>query len=74
MTTLSPLLRRLAYHTGILSVARVGVRHALTAVMFHRVMDPADADYRHSDSVYTVASAPLFEQLLDFSPRQLRRG
>jgi peptidoglycan/xylan/chitin deacetylase (PgdA/CDA1 family) len=65
MTGLRPLLRQAAYSTGILSVARTGVRHALTAVMFHRVMDPADPDYEHSDSVYTV-STPLFEQLLDF--------
>ena len=63
MRGLRPLLRQAAYCTGILSVARTRVRHALTAVIFHRVMDPADPDYKRF--FYTV-SAPLFEQLLDF--------
>lgn len=65
MTTLRPLLRTLAYQTGALSLTRSGVRHALTAVMFHRVIDPADPDYAQADPVYTV-SAPLFDQLLGF--------
>lgn len=62
---LRPLLRRTAYRTGALSLARRGVRNALTAVMFHRVMDPADPDFALADPVYTV-STPLFAQLLRF--------
>ncbi len=65
MTSLRKLLRQTAYRTGVLSMARAGVRHALTAVMFHRVMDPTDPDFAQADPVYTV-SAPLFEQLLGF--------
>jgi peptidoglycan/xylan/chitin deacetylase (PgdA/CDA1 family) len=65
MTHLRKLLRRTAYRTGVLSMARIGVRHALTAVMFHRVIDPSDPDFAQADPVYTV-SAPLFEQLLGF--------
>lgn len=65
MTRLRPLLRQAAYRTGILSMPRISVRHALTAVMFHRVIDPSDPDFSQADPVYTV-SAPLFEQLLDF--------
>ena len=65
MTHLRKLLRRTAYRTGVLSMARIGVRHALTAVMFHRVIDPSDPDFALADPVYTV-SAPLFEQLLAF--------
>jgi hypothetical protein len=47
----------------MLSLSRSGVRHALTVVMFHRVIDPGDADFAQADPVYTV-SAPLFEQQL----------
>jgi peptidoglycan/xylan/chitin deacetylase (PgdA/CDA1 family) len=65
MTSLRKLLRQTAYRTGVLSMARAGVRHALTGVMFHRVMDPSDPDFAQADPVYTV-SAPLFEQLLGF--------
>jgi peptidoglycan/xylan/chitin deacetylase (PgdA/CDA1 family) len=65
MTSLRKLLRQTAYRTGVLSMARAGVRHALTAVMLHRVMDPSDPDFAQADPVYTV-SAPLFEQLLGF--------
>jgi len=62
---LRPLLRRTAYRAGALSLARRRVRNALTAVMFHRVMDPADPDIALADPVYTV-STPLFAQLLRF--------
>ena len=65
MKPLRNMLRQAAYRCGVLSIARTGVRHALTAVMFHRVVDPADPDFAQTDPVYTV-SAPLFEQLLDF--------
>jgi peptidoglycan/xylan/chitin deacetylase (PgdA/CDA1 family) len=65
MRRLRPLLRRTAYRTGALSLARQRVRNALTAVMFHRVMDPADPDFALADPVYTV-STPLFAQLLKF--------
>ena len=65
MRRLRPLLRRTAYRTGALSLARRRVRDALTVVMFHRVMDPADPDFALADPVYTV-STPLFAQLLHF--------
>lgn len=65
MTGLRPLLRQAAYRSGMLSLSRSGVRHALTVVMFHRVIDPGDADFAQADPVYTV-SAPLFEQLRGF--------
>ena len=65
MTRLRPLLRQAAFRSGVLSLARYGVRRALTAVMFHRVIDPSDPDFALADPVYTV-SAPLFEQLLGF--------
>ncbi len=65
MTRLRPLLRQAAYRTGVLSLTRTGVRHALTVAMLHRVIDPSDPDFAQADPVYTV-SAPLFEQLLGF--------
>jgi len=65
MTRIRPVLRQVAYRSGLLSVLRTRVRQALTVVMFHCVMDPADPDYRFADPVYTV-SAPLFETLLGF--------
>ena len=65
MIGLRHLLRQGAYRSGMLSLSRSGVRHALTVVMFHRVIDPGDADFAQADPVYTV-SAPLFEQLLGF--------
>lgn len=65
MSRLRPLLRRAAYRSGALSLRRRQVRQALTAVMLHRVMDPADADFALADPVYTV-STPLFAQLLQF--------
>ena len=54
-----------AYRSGMLSLSRSGVRHALTVVMFHRVIDPGDADFAQADPSYTV-SALLFEQQLGF--------
>ena len=65
MMSVRPLLRRAAYRSGALSLARRRVRHALTAVMLHRVMDPADPDFPLADPVYTL-STPLFAQLLRF--------
>jgi len=65
VSRLKPLLRRAAYRSGALSLRRRQVRHALTAVMLHRVMDPADPDFALADPVYTV-STPLFAQLLRF--------
>jgi peptidoglycan/xylan/chitin deacetylase (PgdA/CDA1 family) len=65
MSGLRSMVRQAAYRSGALSLARAGVRHALTAVMFHRVLDPADPDYPQADPVYTI-STPLFEQLLGF--------
>ena len=65
MTSFRPFLREVAYRSGVLSLVRHGVRQALTAVMFHRVVDPADPDFPHDDPTYTV-STPLFDQFLDF--------
>lgn len=65
MTSFRPLLRKAAYRSGVLSLVRHGVRQALTAIMLHRVVDPADPDFPHDDPTYTV-SAPLFDQFLDF--------
>jgi peptidoglycan/xylan/chitin deacetylase (PgdA/CDA1 family) len=44
------------------------MRHALTVLMFHRVMDPRDPDYPHADPIYTM-STPLFDDLLEFLSR-----
>src|SRR5205814_890642 len=41
------------------------LRDALTVVMFHRVIDRADPDFRGADPTYTV-SADLFAGLLGF--------
>jgi peptidoglycan/xylan/chitin deacetylase (PgdA/CDA1 family) len=65
MRRLRPALRNAAYRTGALSLPRSLMRHALTVLMFHRVMDPADPDYAQADPLYTV-SAPLFDELLQF--------
>lgn len=65
MTALRPFLRDVAYRSGALSLARSKLRHALTVLMLHRVIDPADPDFAQSDPTYTL-SAPLFEQLLQF--------
>ncbi len=60
-----PLLRQFAYRSGALSLARVRMRRALTVIMLHRVVDPADLDFVHADPTYTL-SAPMFDQLLAF--------
>ena len=48
MRTLRPLLRKAAYRSGALGMVRSRLRRALTVVMFHRVMDPADPDFAAS--------------------------
>lgn len=63
MSGLRGLLRSAAYQSGALSFGRI--RHALTVLMLHRVLDPADPDLAQSDPRYTL-SLPLFEQLLQF--------
>ncbi len=68
MIWLRPVLRQAAYRTGVLSATRISVRHALTVLMFHRVMDPRDPDYVHADPLYTV-STPVFHELLEFVAR-----
>jgi peptidoglycan/xylan/chitin deacetylase (PgdA/CDA1 family) len=59
------LLRKVAYRSGALSVARRKSRRSLTVVMLHRVIDTADPDFASTDPTYTLSSA-LFEQLLGF--------
>lgn len=65
MSGLRPLLRKVAYRSGALDVARSRQRCTLTVVMLHRVIDPADPDFALSDPTYTL-SLPLFENLLEF--------
>ena len=65
MSRLRPLLRKVAYRSGALSVARRKSRRSLTVVMLHRVIDTADPDFASTDPTYTLSSA-LFEQLLGF--------
>ena len=62
------LLRRAAYHTGALSLARLRQRDTLTVLMLHRVLDRADPDFASADPAWTL-SLSLFEQLLDFAVR-----
>jgi peptidoglycan/xylan/chitin deacetylase (PgdA/CDA1 family) len=65
MNRIRPLLRRAAYRAGGLGLMRERRRRALTVVMFHRVIDPADPDFADADPANTV-SAPLFEEMLGF--------
>jgi peptidoglycan/xylan/chitin deacetylase (PgdA/CDA1 family) len=65
VSRLRPLLRKAAYRSGALGVARSRQRRTLTVVMLHRVIDPADPDFALSDPTYTL-SLPLFEHLLEF--------
>jgi peptidoglycan/xylan/chitin deacetylase (PgdA/CDA1 family) len=65
---LRPLLRKVAYRSGALGLDRARRRHALTVVMLHRVMDPADPDAALADPTYTL-SLPLFVHLLEFLRR-----
>ena len=65
MNALRPILRQVAYRSGALSLARSRLRHALTVIMLHRVIDPADADFAQSDPTWTLP-APLFDRLLSF--------
>jgi peptidoglycan/xylan/chitin deacetylase (PgdA/CDA1 family) len=65
MSTLRPLLRKAAYRSGALGMVRSRLRRALTVVMFHRVIDPADPDFAAADPTYTL-SLPLFEKFLGF--------
>ena len=65
MSTLRPLLRRLAYRTGALGLARTRLRSALTVIMLHRVIDPTDPDFAAADPTYTL-SLPTFIRFLTF--------
>ena len=65
MSRLRPLLRKAAFRSGALHIARHGVRRALTVVMLHRVIDPADPDFGAADPTYTL-SLPLFVDFLKF--------
>ncbi len=62
------LLRSLAYHSGVLSLARLRQADTLTVLMLHRVLDRADPDFASADPAWTL-SLSLFEQLLDFVVR-----
>ena len=68
MKRLRRLLRTASYRSGALSLARTRLRRALTVVMLHRVMDPADPDFAQADPEFTL-STPLFDQLLGFFVR-----
>lgn len=68
MSGLRRFLRSAAYRSGVLSIARSRNRHALTVIMLHRVLDPADPDFAHADPTFTL-SVPIFEQLLGFIQR-----
>lgn len=60
------LLKKLLYATGVLGLYhRVRNARTLTVIMFHRVLDPADARWAHCDPDYTV-SADLFARCLRF--------
>ena len=65
MTRIRPLLRQVAYRSGGLGLMRHRLRSALTVVMFHRVIDPADPDFADADPGNTV-SARFFEESLEF--------
>lgn len=59
------LLRSVAYHSGVLSLARRRQRDTLTVPMLHRVLDQTDPDYASADPAWTLPLS-LFEQFLDF--------
>jgi peptidoglycan/xylan/chitin deacetylase (PgdA/CDA1 family) len=61
-------LRRLAYHSGALSLARLRQRDTLTVLMLHRVLDQGDPDFACTDPAWTL-SLSLFEQVLEFLVR-----
>ncbi len=65
MSAIRPLLRRVAYRSGALSLLRAPLRQALTAVMFHRVLAHDDPDWPTADPNYTV-STELFDRILAF--------
>jgi peptidoglycan/xylan/chitin deacetylase (PgdA/CDA1 family) len=65
VSRLRPLLRKAAFRSGALHIARHRVRRALTVVMLHRVIDPADPDFGSADPTYTL-SLPLFVDFLKF--------
>ncbi|HME21703.1 MAG TPA: polysaccharide deacetylase family protein, partial [Acetobacteraceae bacterium] len=65
MNGLRPLLRKVAYRSGLLGAARLRLRSTLTVLMLHRVMDPADQDFALADPTFTMSS-PLFASLLEF--------
>ena len=68
MKRLRRLLRTASYRSGALSLARTRLRRALTVVMLHRVMDPADPDFAQADPEFTLSTS-LFDQLLGFFVR-----
>jgi peptidoglycan/xylan/chitin deacetylase (PgdA/CDA1 family) len=68
MSAWRSLLRGLAYRSGALRLARSRQRAALTVVMLHRVIEPADADFALADPAYTLG-LPLFVDLLEFLRR-----
>src|SRR5437773_6222275 len=63
--SLRRLLRTAAYRSGALGLARTRLRRALTVVMLHRIMDPADPDFAQADPEFTLSTS-LFDQLLGF--------
>jgi peptidoglycan/xylan/chitin deacetylase (PgdA/CDA1 family) len=65
VSKLRPLLRKVVYRSGALNIARWRLRRALTVVMLHRVIDPADPDFAAASPVFSL-SLPLFERLLEF--------
>jgi peptidoglycan/xylan/chitin deacetylase (PgdA/CDA1 family) len=66
---LSDVLKRLLYRTGALGLYhRLRNRHALTVIMFHRVLDPADPRWASADPDYTL-DAGLFADCLAFFRR-----
>lgn len=66
---LSDLVKRALYSSGALGLYhRLRNRQQLTVVMFHRVLDPADARWSASDPDYTL-STELFAESLAFLRR-----
>jgi peptidoglycan/xylan/chitin deacetylase (PgdA/CDA1 family) len=69
---LSDIVKRLLYRTGALGLYhRLRNRRALTVIMFHRVLDPADPRWASCDPDYTL-DAGLFADCLAFFRRHYR--
>jgi peptidoglycan/xylan/chitin deacetylase (PgdA/CDA1 family) len=63
------LLRSLAYHSGLLgALHRWRNRHALTVLMFHRVLPDGDARLALAEREFTL-SLSAFQRVLDFVAR-----